>query len=251
MKVIGCIPARYGSTRFEGKVLAKDTGKYLIQHTWEQATKAQLPEEVIIAADDERILRACEQFGARCVMTRPDHASGTDRIAEATAGIEADIVVNIQGDEPEIEPAHIDKVAGLLADDAQVVMSTLAAGFNSAEEVADPNVVKVVMDGRGRAMYFSRLPIPFDREAGGVGEVGNYRRHVGIYAYRKWFLQKLAGMEQTRLEKLEKLEQLRVLENGYDIVVGQVEHPAVGIDTEQQYAEFVKRFQSRKERENG
>ncbi len=262
MKIVVCIPARYDSTRFPGKVLAQDTGKYLIQHTYEQACRAKLPESVLIAADDERVVRAAESFRAACILTRADHQSGTDRIAEAVAGLDVDIVVNVQGDEPEIDPDHIDTLARLLVENPDVPMATLATPLRQAEQVADPNVVKVVvsslvagrssLDNRSvagaagaRAIYFSRSPIPYDRDKGGIGPAGNYLRHIGIYAYRKPFLAQITKLPQSPLEKLEKLEQLRVLENGYAILVGTVEHTAEGIDTPQQYAAFVQRHRKR------
>ncbi len=241
MKIVVCIPARYDSTRFPGKVLAQDTGKYLIQHTYERACKAGLPESVLIAADDERVVRAAESFGAPCVLTRADHRSGTDRIAEAVADLDADIVVNVQGDEPEIDPDHIDLLARLLVENPDVPMATLASPLRQAEQVADPNVVKAIVDTRGRAIYFSRSAIPYDRDKGGIGPAANYLRHIGIYAYRRDFLLQLATLPQTPLEKLEKLEQLRVIENGHAILVGAVEHTAEGIDTPQQYAAFAQR----------
>ncbi|MDI6448524.1 3-deoxy-manno-octulosonate cytidylyltransferase [Anaerobaca lacustris] len=270
MKIVVCIPARYDSTRFPGKVLAQDTGKYLIQHTYERASKASLPQSVLIAADDERVVRAAESFGVPCVLTRADHQSGTDRIAEAVAGLDADIVVNVQGDEPEIDPDHIDLLARLLVENPDVPMATLATPLRLAEQVADPNVVKVVVSSRtspvgansrgcpcgtgqaqgpaptrdaaARAIYFSRSPIPYDRDRGGIGPAGHYLRHIGIYAYRREFLLQLAALPQTPLEKTEKLEQLRVIENGHAILVGTVEHTAEGIDTPQQYAAFVQRY---------
>jgi 3-deoxy-manno-octulosonate cytidylyltransferase (CMP-KDO synthetase) len=244
VKVIAVIPARYSSTRLAGKVLAKDTGKFLIQHTWEQACKAKLPESVIIAADDEKIVAAAKSFGADCVLTSVEHKSGTDRIAEAVADLDADIIINIQGDEPEIDPAYIDKVAQLLVDNPAYPMSTLAAPCKTAADVANPNIVKVITDSNGKAIYFSRSPIPYDRESGGIGNVGIYLRHLGIYAYRRDFLLKITKLPQTPLEKTEKLEQLRTIENGYDILVGKVEHTTDGIDTPEQYAEFVKRYKN-------
>ncbi|MBN2138839.1 MAG: 3-deoxy-manno-octulosonate cytidylyltransferase [Sedimentisphaerales bacterium] len=249
MRILALIPARYSSTRFPGKVLAKDTGKFLIEHTWERACAAELVDEVIIATDDKRIVAAAESFGARCVLTGADHQSGTDRIAEAVEGMEADIVINVQADEPEIEPGNIDKVARLLIDNADYPMATLAADFATAEQVGDPNIVKVVTDSRGRAIYFSRSPIPYDRDAGGVGEADRYMRHLGIYAYRKDFLLKLTALPQTPLEMTEKLEQLRAIENGFGILVGKVERTCDGIDTPEQYAEFVKRYQSKSRRD--
>jgi len=241
VKIVVCIPARYASTRFAGKVLARETGKYLVQHTYEQACKARLAERVIIAADDERIVEAARTFGAECVLTSPDHQSGTDRIAEAVAATDVDIVINVQGDEPEIDPIHINTLGELLVDNPDYAMATLATVLADPAQVADPNVVKVVTDTSGRAIYFSRCPIPYDREHGGIGPAGLYLRHIGIYAYRKAFLTEITALPQTPLEKLEKLEQLRALENGYGILVGTVEHITEGIDTPEQYAAFVER----------
>jgi 3-deoxy-manno-octulosonate cytidylyltransferase (CMP-KDO synthetase) len=261
-KIIVCIPARYGSTRFPAKVLAKDTGRFLIQHVYEQAKLAKLPDRVIIAADDKRIAEAAKSFDAECIMTNPNCPSGTDRIAEAVGGLDFDIVVNLQGDEPEIDPANIDTVAKLLMDNQNCGMATLAAEFETKEQIADPNSVKVIAcsveriaDSRelktqnsklktncGIAIYFSRSVIPYDRQQGGMGETKNYLRHIGIYAYRKDFLMKITKLPQTSLEKLEKLEQLRAIENGFDILVAKVKHTCAGIDTPEQYAEFVKRY---------
>jgi 3-deoxy-manno-octulosonate cytidylyltransferase (CMP-KDO synthetase) len=257
-KIIVCIPARYGSTRFPAKVLAKDTGKFLIQHVYEQAKLARLPDRIIIAADDKRIAQAAKSFGAECIMTDPDCPSGTDRIAEAAGGLDFDIVVNLQGDEPEIDPANIDTVAKLLVDNSESQMATLVADFETKEQIADPNIVKVVVcragfipptpvkTDCGKAIYFSRSVIPYDREQGGIGEIKNYLRHIGIYAYRKDFLLKITKLPQTPLEKLEKLEQLRAVENGFDILVAKVKHTCAGIDTPEQYAEFVKRYANKK-----
>ncbi len=265
VKIVAVIPARFGSTRFAGKVLAKDTGKFLVQHTYEQACLAKLPEKVIIAADDQRVAAAADSFGAECILTSPEHKSGTDRIAEAVADMDVEIVVNLQADEPEIDPSYIDKVAQLLVDNPDYPMSTLAAPFKNAADVANPNIVKVVVAYSvqrtansqklnaeccllnadcGRAIYFSRAPIPFDRERAGIGSVHQYLRHLGIYAYRKEFLQKITKLPQTPLEKIEKLEQLRAIENGFDILVGKVKHTCDGIDTPEQYAEFVARYRS-------
>jgi 3-deoxy-manno-octulosonate cytidylyltransferase (CMP-KDO synthetase) len=245
VKIAVCIPARYASTRFPGKVLAQDTGKYLIQHTYEQARKAKLPQRVIIAADDARIVEAAQTFGAECVLTSTEHKSGTDRIAEATANVDADIVINVQGDEPEIDPNHIDYLARLLVDNPDCPMATLAAPFASAAQIADPNIVKVVVNTADRAIYFSRSPIPYDRDNAGVGPVGHYLRHIGIYAYRKDYLLRITKLPQTPLEKLEKLEQLRAIENGFPILVGKVDRTRDGIDTPEQYAAFVKRCEVR------
>jgi len=242
VKVLACIPARYGSTRFAGKVLAKDTGKFLIQHTYERACLAKLPDKVIIAADDERIAAAAKSFGAECILTSPEHKSGTDRIAEAVTDIDVDIVVNLQADEPEIDPENIDFLAQLLIKNPDYQMATLAADFQTPEQVKDPNIVKVVVDKDNYAIYFSRSVIPYDRKAGDSGEMKNYLRHLGIYAYRKDFLLEITSMPQSRLEKIEKLEQLRAIEYGFDILVGKVKHTCDGIDTPDQYAEFVRRY---------
>ena len=244
MKVLACIPARYGSTRFAGKVLAKETGKFLIQHTYERACLARLPEKVIIAADDPLVVTAANSFGAECILTSVEHKSGTDRIAEAVRDIDVDIVVNLQADEPEIDAANIDYLAELLIKNPDYPMATLAAEFKTPEQIADPNIVKVVLDCKGGAIYFSRAPIPYDREKSGIGNIRQYLRHIGIYAYRKEFLLRITALPQTPLEKIEKLEQLRAIENGYSILVGKVEHTCDGIDTPQQYAAFVKRTKS-------
>jgi 3-deoxy-manno-octulosonate cytidylyltransferase (CMP-KDO synthetase) len=258
VKVLVAIPARLKSTRLPDKVLARETGKYLIQHTYERACRARLPEKVVIAADDDKILEAARSFGAECVLTRSDHASGTDRIAEAVAGVDAEIIVNLQGDEPQIDPDYIDCVARLLLENEDFPMATLCAPFSDAGQVSDPNIVKVVVaplearaeEGRirqpqvGKALYFSRSVIPYDRQEGGVGGLDRYRRHLGIYAYRKDFLLEITSLPQTTFEKAEKLEQLRALESGFSIVVGTVEHAYDGIDTPQQYARFVTQYKT-------
>lgn len=242
MKIIVCIPARYGSTRFPGKVLAKDTGKFLLQHTYGRALQAKIPADVIIASDDEKVIDAVESFGAECILTSTEHKSGTDRIAEAVAKIEADIVINLQADEPEIEPENIDFLAKLLTEHQDAPMATLGADFERKEQIKDPNIVKVVTDTGGKAIYFSRAPIPYDRAAGGIGVKTLYLRHIGTYAYRKDFLLRMTKLPRSRLEKVEKLEQLRAIENGYDILVGKVNQAWEGIDTPEQYKSFVKRY---------
>ncbi len=248
MIVYACLPARYNSTRFPGKVLAKDTGKFLIQHTYEQACLAELPQKVIIATDDKKVAAAAESFGAECVLTSPEHKSGTDRIAEAVRDLDVEIILNLQADEPEIDPKNIDRAAELLLHNPDYPMATLAAEFQNPDQIADPNIVKVITDTKGRAIYFSRAPIPYDREKGGVGPVSCYLRHLGVYAYRKDFLLKVTALPQTPLEKIEKLEQLRAIENGFGILVAKVEHVCSGIDTPQQYAEFVVRYESKVKR---
>jgi len=242
VKIVAVIPARYGSSRFRGKVLAKETGKYLVQHTYERLCTAGLVGKVLVATDDEKVLSACESFGADCVMTSAEHQSGSDRIAEAAADIDADIVVNVQADEPEVDPADIDYLAQLMIDNPDCEMATLVAEFDNEHQIADANIVKVVIDSSGYAKYFSRSVIPYDREANGIGKVKEYLRHLGIYAYRKDFLLKITSLPRTKLEKMEKLEQLRAIEYGYPILTGKVKHKYDGIDTQRQYAAFVKRF---------
>lgn len=246
MRVVVVIPARYASSRFPGKLLAKQTGKFLLQHVYEQACRAHLPSEVLVATDDQRIVEACGQFGAPVRMTRSDHICGTDRIAEIAPQLDGDIIVNLQGDEPEIDPNHLDRVGALLQADPQADLATLAGPFGPSDDPNDPNVVKVICDRQGHALYFSRWPIPYDREAGGAGPGELYRKHIGLYAYRREVLVQLSRCQPTPLEQAEKLEQLRALENGLVIAVADVEHPAVGIDTAEQYAEFVERYRRRR-----
>ncbi len=241
MNVVVVIPARYGSSRFEGKVLAKETGKFLVQHTYERALGIKMVGKVLVATDDVRVMQACGQFGAPCVMTSVQHQSGTDRIAEAVQDIKADIVVNLQADEPEIDPANIEKVAELLVKNKNADMATIIAPFQTAEQIANPNIVKCVVDKNGRALYFSRSAIPYDRQAVGIGSAQGYWRHLGIYAYRKSFLMKFTKLSPSFLETTEKLEQLRALENGYTILTGTVEKVWDGIDTPEQYRQFVNR----------
>jgi len=240
VEVLVVIPARYGSTRFEGKVLAKDTGKFLVQHTYERALCAKSVEKALIATDSELVMQACASFGADCVMTSTTHQSGTDRIAEAVRDIDAEVIVNLQADEPEIDPANIDELVELLRG-SSADMATLVADFEDEEQISDPNIVKAIVDKAGRAIYFSRSVIPYDRQAGGIGKVVRYLRHLGIYAYRKDFLFKFTSLERGELEKCEKLEQLRAIEHGCSIITGKVEHAWEGIDTAEQYAEFVRR----------
>ncbi len=242
MNIVVCIPARLGSTRFPAKVLAKDTGKFLVQHVWEKARQAKLPQKVIIATDNQMVVDAAKSFGAEAVLTSPDLQSGTDRVAAAVKNLAVNIVINLQGDEPEIEPSSIDALADLMLKNPNCEMGTLAAPFQTKEQIADPAIVKVIVDGNGQALYFSRSVIPFNRAEAGIGPVSNYLRHLGIYAYKKDFLLKITKLPPSMLEKSESLEQLRVLENGHKILVGVVEKASSGIDTADQYADFVKRY---------
>ncbi len=245
MTAVAVIPARYASTRFPGKPLADQTGQPLIQHVYERVAQARTIARALVATDDRRIVEAVRAFGGNAVMTRADHPSGTDRVAEVAAGLDAEIVVNVQGDEPELEPSAIDLLVGLLSDDATSSMATLACPFECVPgaDPADPSAVKVVLDCRGRALYFSRSLIPHRRaDAGSVGPGCTPLLHLGIYAYRREFLLQLASLPPTPLETAERLEQLRALEHGHSIAVGVVQSAAVGIDTPEDYAAFVKRW---------
>lgn len=231
------------SARFPGKVLANRTGKPLIQHVYERASNATLIERVIVAADDERIIRAVQEFGGEAVMTRRDHSNGTTRIAEAAANLSAPIIVNVQGDEPEIEPALIDHAIQALVNHPDCMMSTLASPFAPGEDPSNPNIVKVVADQHGRAMYFSRSVIPFVRDAHDPDamKLGRPLKHVGLYVYRREFLKVYASLSPTPLEQSEKLEQLRALEHGHRMAVAIGEAHFHGIDTPEQYEAFVRR----------
>ncbi len=228
-KVIGVIPARYGSSRFPGKVLADLVGKPMIQWVYEQSLKSKTLDQLFIATDNESVLKAVENFGGNAVMTSQDHQSGTDRIAQAVEKIETDIVVNIQGDQPLLDPKMIDEAVQPMLDDTTVQMSTIKTKI-SEEDYNDPAVVKVVVDENDFALYFSRSLIPYARDKVAV----DVFEHVGLYVYRKDFLLKISKLPQTYLEKIEMLEQLRVMEKGYKIKVVETksEHAAgVSVDT--------------------
>jgi 3-deoxy-manno-octulosonate cytidylyltransferase (CMP-KDO synthetase) len=241
MKTAIVIPARYASRRLPGKPLLRQTGKYLIQHVYERACEAKLASTVVVATDDSRIMTAVQSFGGRVVLTRRDHPSGTDRVAEAARSIDADIIVNLQGDEPLIDPKSLDRLPELLQRDASTDMATLAVPLHSLEQYRDPGCVKVALDTNGRALYFSRAPIPFvrDGEPDLSARPARFLQHLGLYAYRREFLFQLAILPQEPLEHLEKLEQLRVLALGKSILVGIVEHTSIGVDTYDDYQKFV------------
>lgn len=232
-RVVGVIPSRWGSTRFPGKSLALIAGQPLLVRVVERVRRARRLDEILVATDDERIAAAARACGVRAAMTRPDHPSGTDRIAEAVQGLEADVVVNIQGDEPLIDPALIDRVAAALADDDAWDMATAASPLRSAEELRNPDVVKVVRAADGRALYFSRAPIPFVRGAAAdfAPVAGSHFRHVGIYGYRRGFLERLVREPPCALENLEKLEQLRALAMGCRMRVLDCDAPGIGVDS--------------------
>ena len=231
VQVVCIIPSRYESTRFPGKPLADLAGKPMIQHVYERVLKAGSVSFAAVATDDERIFAAVRAFGGRAVMTSPRHRSGTDRIAEAveTMGLrDDDIVVNVQGDQPLFVPSQVDEVAGPLLQDGSIPMSTLIYRIVRDEEIAHPNAVKTVFDRNHFALYFSRATIPFVRDAARRAE---YFKHHGIYAYRRHFLRTFTSLPEGILERLEALEQLRALENGYRIKVVVTSHDSVEVDT--------------------
>ena len=242
------IPARLASTRLPRKLLLAETGKPLIEHTYESAARAHLASGLCVAADHEEIAAAVRAFGGQVRMTSPDCASGTDRVAEVARQMtDVEIFVNVQGDEPELSGEAIDRVIDLLARDSAAVMATLATPIRSRRQLDDPACVKVVFDRQGRALYFSRSPIPHARQWDDSllsAEPANFHQHIGLYAYRRDFLLRIAGIPRTPLERLENLEQLRVLESGYSIAVGVIDEPTVGIDTPEDYRAFVARHRA-------
>jgi 3-deoxy-manno-octulosonate cytidylyltransferase (CMP-KDO synthetase) len=241
VKTAVVIPARYASTRLPGKPLLRETGKYLVQHVYERACRARRAGLVVVATDDPRIAAAVESFGGRVELTRRDHPSGTDRVAEVAGRLDAELIVNLQGDEPLIDPASLDLLVELLEGDPGADMATLAVPLRSAEAWADPNCVKVVTDAAGRALYFSRSPIPFVRDGQPNFDARPplFLQHLGLYAYRRDFLLRLASLPPGPLEQLEKLEQLRVLALGHAVIIGVVEHAGRGVDTYDDYRRFV------------
>jgi len=243
--VLAVIPARYSSTRLPGKVLMEAAGKPIVQHVYDRTCQARLVDEVVVATDDARVVDALKPFGTNVVMTSSDHPSGTDRIAEVAASSDAEIVVNVQGCEAIIDPRMIDEAIQPLLDDPDVVMATLKHRIADQSEIEDPNVVKVVTDKNDRALYFSRAPIPAIRDvADGEARQWCYFKHIGLYVYRRDFLLSYAKMAPTALEKLEKLEQLRALENGFEIVVIETQFDSIGVDTKEAF-EKVKRLLER------
>lgn len=231
-KIVGVIPARYASTRFPGKVLARINDKPMIFWVHEGASKSKRLDDLYVATDDERVKQETILFGGKVIMTSSQHLSGTDRVAEAADNFDADVIVNIQGDEPLISPQAIDEVLEPFYHDDHIGMATLCRRAKNPEEIIDPNTVRVVFDNNFDALYFSRATIPFNRDLNLADWLKNspYYQHIGIYAYRKHFLAKLTKLPQTQLEKTEKLEQLRVLESGYKIRVVETHYNPVCVD---------------------
>ena len=242
MKIAGIIPARYGSTRFPGKPLAIINGKTMIQRVYEQVMKASTIDLVIVATDDQRIIDEVAGFGGHAAITSIHHKSGTDRCAEVLDNLkdEIDIVINIQGDEPFIDPKQIDLLAGLFKN-PKVDIASLSSTIATEKELNNPNVVKLVTGKDGRALYFSRLPIPYVRgkQAGNNLENHNYLKHIGIYGYRSKTLREIVKLDQGELEKAESLEQLRWLENGFSIYVSHTNSESISIDTPEDLSKII------------
>lgn len=241
--MVAIIPARYQSTRLPGKPLLPIAGHPLVEHVYRRASSAPGIDRVIVATDDERIREVVHAFGGDCVLTSPAHRSGTDRLAEVASSLECDLVVNVQGDEPLLEPATI--TAGLSAfDDLDVQMATLRRRLDSPEDLNNPNVVKVVVDLRGDALYFSRAPIPWSRDAVAHFAPASTFKHIGLYLYRRDFLLAFASWPPTPLEQAESLEQLRPIERGHRIRTVETPYDSVGVDTPEDLALVRQRLES-------
>lgn len=249
--IVAIIPARFASVRFPGKPLADATGKPLIRHVCEAAARSRRLSRIIVATDDLRIADAVRAFGGEVAMTRADHPNGTSRIAEVASAIDCDVVVNVQGDEPSIEPELIDGAIDALLARPACPMATIASPFGAHEDPADPNLVKVVLAADGTALYFSRSPIPAwrDRDRSLAADPAarapaEALKHVGLYVYRRDFLVRFPTLPATPLERCEQLEQLRALEHGHRIAVAIGEAPFHGVDTPEQYEAFVRRYRA-------
>jgi len=237
--VVVVIPARYGSSRLPGKPLLSLAGQPMIQRVYERAKSAHRVNRVIVATDDERILQAVNSFGGEARMTRPDHRTGTERVAEVAAHEKDDIFVNVQGDEPLLDPAAIDTAVRALSDDPQVSISTVATPIRVPGDIMDPNICKVALDFDENALYFSRAPIPWVRDTGSKVQA-RHLKHLGLYAFRRDALLEYPTLPQGELERLEQLEQLRWLENGWKIRVAEVAHDAVSVDVPEDVARVEK-----------
>ncbi len=227
VRTLGVIPARYGAQRFPGKPLALIAGKTLVQRVYEQAAKATRVDKVVVATEDTRILEAVESYGGDAMLTSPECATGTDRVAEVARAFDCELVLNIQGDEPLMRPEMIDQLIEGMQSDPGCVMGTLARKINAPDQLTNPNIVKVVIGKTGNALYFSRSQIPFVRDP---GDATTFYKHLGIYAYRRDFLMKFVQLPPSELEKTEKLEQLRALDNGFGVKVWITPHDSIGVD---------------------
>jgi 3-deoxy-manno-octulosonate cytidylyltransferase (CMP-KDO synthetase) len=241
-KVIVVIPARYGSTRLPGKPLVALAGQPMIQRVYERAKAARRVDEVIVATDDERILKAVQGFGGEARMTRADHRTGTERVAEVAAHVAGDVFVNVQGDEPLLDPSSVDIAVGALLEEPRTEVATVGTPIKTPADIMDPNVVKVVLDFDENALYFSRAPIPWVRDAASKMQV-RHLKHLGLYAFQREALLEYATLPQGELERIEQLEQLRWLENGWKIRVAEVEHDAVSVDVPEDVARVEKMLQ--------
>ena len=244
MKIAAIIPARYNSSRFPGKALAKIEDKTMIEHVYSQVSKAKDIDEVLVATDDERIKVTVENFGGKVKMTSSEHKSGTDRIAEVAKNLDVDLVVNVQGDEPLIEPLMIEQAIQPFYENNDLLMSTLKKKIDNLNEINNPNVVKVITDKDGYAIYFSRATIPYKRDGNELEE--EYFKHIGLYVFKRDFLLKYSKLKNSKLEKSEALEQLRALENGYKIKVVETAFDTVGVDTPEDL-EYVKELMQRED----
>jgi 3-deoxy-manno-octulosonate cytidylyltransferase (CMP-KDO synthetase) len=228
-KVLAVIPARYASSRFPGKPLASIAGRPMIQHVVDRVRGADVVSRVVVATDDARIFKAVEAFGAEAVMTRSDHRSGTDRVAEVAAHVPAEVYVNVQGDEPLVDPGTLDVLVSSMTEDDSVQIATPCCAITTRDDIMDPNVVKVVRDFEGNALYFSRAPVPWVRDRA-EKVAAQHWKHLGLYAYRRDALLEFPTLPPGDLERLEQLEQLRWLENGYHIRVVETDYDAISVD---------------------
>jgi len=241
-KVVVVIPARYGSTRLPGKPLVSLNGKPMIQRVYERAKSARRVDRVIVATDDDRIVKAVTSFGGEARMTRPDHRTGTERVAEVAAHVEGEVFVNVQGDEPLLDPAAVDSAVSALLEEPQAAVATVATPIKVPGDIMDPNVVKVVLDFDDNALYFSRAPIPWVRDTGSAIQV-RHLKHLGLYVFLREALLEYPTLPQGELERIEQLEQLRWLENGSKIRVAEVEHDAISVDVPEDVARVEKLLQ--------
>jgi 3-deoxy-manno-octulosonate cytidylyltransferase (CMP-KDO synthetase) len=242
-KVLVVIPARYASVRFPGKPLAEIAGKPMIQHVVERVKEAERQPRVVVATEDDRIIEAVKAFGAEAIRTRGDHKTGTDRVAEVATHIQADIYINVQGDEPLIDPGTVDGVIEVMAEDDGIQLATPCAAITRQQDIMDPNVVKAVLDFDGNALYFSRAPIPWVRDTG-AKVAARHTKHIGLYGYRREALLEFPTLPPGELERVEQLEQLRWLENGFKIRVVESDYDAIAVDVPGDVEKVEKRLAS-------